>query len=173
MTSGVQVLVYFLMAFALCWVGKLVYGLLHPRARLDVEMTAKDNVAFAVPLGAYYLGILIVMGAPLSGRPRGNMLQDALSVAGWGLLGVLLLNVASLAKRKILFRALDLSGEILERGNLAAGIVVAGFHIASALLVLGALGDEGGCSPRPRSGCTPRSSSRWPPPCTCGWCTRI
>ena len=147
MTSGVQVLVYFLMAFALCWVGKLVYGLLHPRARLDVEMTAKDNVAFAVSLGAYYLGILIVMGAPLSGRPRGNMLQDALSVAGWGLLGVLLLNVASLAKRKILFRALDLLGEILERGNLAAGLVVAGFHIASALLVLGALGDEGGLLP--------------------------
>jgi uncharacterized membrane protein YjfL (UPF0719 family) len=75
------------------------------------------------------------------------MLQDALSVAGWGLLAVLLLNVASLAKRKILFHGLDLMGEILERGNLAAGIVVAGFHIASALLVLGALGDEGGLLP--------------------------
>jgi uncharacterized membrane protein YjfL (UPF0719 family) len=147
MTSGVQVVVYFLLAFVLCWVGKLVYGLFHPRARVDVEMTAKDNVAFAVPLGAYHLGILIVMGAPLSGQPRGNMLQDALSVAGWGLLAVLLLNLASLAKRKILFRALDLMGEILERGNLAAGIVMAGFHIASALLVLGALGDEGGLLP--------------------------
>jgi uncharacterized membrane protein YjfL (UPF0719 family) len=147
MTSGVQVVVYFLLTSVLCWVGKLVYGLFHPRARVDVEMTAKDNVAFAVPLGAYYLGILIVMGAPLSGQPRGNMLQEALSLASWGLLAVLLLNLASLAKRKILFRALDLMGEILERGNLAAGIVVAGFHIASALLVLGALGDEGGLLP--------------------------
>jgi uncharacterized membrane protein YjfL (UPF0719 family) len=147
MISGVQVVAYFLLAFVLCWVGKLVYGLFHPRARVDVEITAKDNVAFAVPLGAYYLGILIVMGAPLSGQPRENMLQDALSVAGWGLLAVLLLNLASLAKRKILFRGIDLMGEILERGNLAAGIVVAGFHIASALLVLGALGDEGGLLP--------------------------
>ena len=147
MTSGVQVVVYFLLAFALCWLGKLAYGLFHPRLRLDVEMTAKDNLAFAVPLGAYYLGILIVMGAPLSGQPRGNILQDALSVAGWGLLAVVLLNVGSLAKRRVLFHGVDLLGEILERGNLAAGIVVGGFHIASALLVLGALGDEGGLLP--------------------------
>jgi uncharacterized membrane protein YjfL (UPF0719 family) len=147
MTTGVQVVVYFLLAFALCWVGKLAYGLFHPRARVDVEITAKDNLAFAVPLGAYYLGILIVMGAPLSGQSRGSMLQDALSVVAWGLLAVLLLNLASLAKRRILFRGVDLWGEILERGNVAAGIVVAGFHIASALLVLGALADEGGLLP--------------------------
>jgi uncharacterized membrane protein YjfL (UPF0719 family) len=147
MTTGLQVVVYFLLAFALCWVGKLAYGLFHPRARVDVEVTAKDNLAFAVPLGAYYLGIFIVVGAPLSGQSRGSMLQDALSVVAWGLLAVLLLNLASLAKRRILFRGIDLLGEILERGNVAAGIVVAGFHIASALLVLGALADEGGLLP--------------------------
>lgn len=144
MTPGVQVVVYFLLAFALCWVGKLAYGLFHPRARLDKEATARDNLAFAVPLGAYYLGILIVMGAPLSGQSRGSLLKDSLSVIAWGLLAVLLLNLASLAKRRILFHRLDLFGEILERKNLAAGMVVAGFHIASALLVLGALADEGG-----------------------------
>ncbi len=147
MTSGVQVAVYFLLAFALCWVGKIAYGVFHPRTRLDVEITAKDNLAFAVPLGAYYLGILIVMGAPLSGQYRGGMLRDAFSVVAWGLLAVMLLNLASLAKRRILFRGVDLLGEILERENVAAGIVVAGFHIASALLVLGALADEGGPLP--------------------------
>ncbi len=147
MTSGVQVVVHFLLAFALCWLGKIAYGLFHPRTRVDVEMTAKDNLAFAIPLGAYYLGILIVMGAPLSGQYRGGMLRDALSVVTWGLLAVMLLNLASLAKRRILFRGVDLLGEILERGKVAAGIVVAGFHIASALLVLGALADEGGPLP--------------------------
>ncbi len=147
MTSGVQVVVFFLLAFALCWVGKLAYGLFHPRARVDKEVTARDNVAFAVPLGAYYLGILIVMGGPLSGPSRGDLLRDGLSVVAWGLLAVLLLNLASLAKHRILFRGLDLFAEILERNNLAAGIVVAGFHIASALLVLGALGGEGGLLP--------------------------
>ncbi len=147
MTYGVHVVVFILLGFALCWVGKLVYGLFHHRARVDLEVTAKDNLAFAVPLGAYYLGILIVMGAPLSGKSSGSLLRDAISVVGWGLLAVLLLNVASLAKHRILFHGLDLFSEILERKNLAAGIVMAGFHIASALLVLGALGDEGGVLP--------------------------
>jgi uncharacterized membrane protein YjfL (UPF0719 family) len=110
-------------------------------------MTAKDNLAFAIPLGAYYLGILIVMGAPLSGQSRGGMVQDSLSVVIWGSLAVILLNLASFAKRRILFRGVDLLGEILEQRNVAAGIVVAGFHIAGALLILGALADEGGPLP--------------------------
>ncbi len=147
MTSGVQVVVFFLLAFAVCWVGKLAYGLFHPRARVDKEVTARDNLAFAVPLGAYYLGILIVMGGPLSGQSRGDLLRDGLSVIAWGLLAVLLLNLASLVKHRILLRGLDLFAEIIERKNLAAGIVVAGFDIAGALLVLGALGDEGGLLP--------------------------
>ncbi len=147
MTYGLSVATYLLLAFLLCWVGKLAYGLFHPRARVDQEMTARDNLAFAVPLGAYYLSILIVMGAPLSGQPRGDLLRDALSVAAWGLLAVVLLNLASFANRRLLFRGLDLEQEILERGNVAAGIVVAGSHVANALLILGALADEGGLGP--------------------------
>jgi uncharacterized membrane protein YjfL (UPF0719 family) len=147
MTSGISTVVFILLGFALCWVGKLGYGLLHRGARVDKEVTARENLAFAVPLGAYYLGILIVMGAPLSGQSRGDLVRDALSVVAWGLLAVLLLNLASLAKHRILFRGLDLFAEITERQNVAAGIVVAGFHVASALLVLGALGDEGGLLP--------------------------
>jgi len=143
-TSGLSAATYLLLAFLLCWVGKLAYGLFHPRVRVDREITARDNFAFAVPLGAYYLGILIVMGAPLSGQPRGNLLRDAAAVAAWGVLAVVLLNLASLANRRFLFGDVDLGLEILERNNVAAGIVVAGSHVANALIILGALADEGG-----------------------------
>ncbi len=110
-------------------------------------MTARDNFAFAVPLGAYYLGLLIVMGAPLSGQPRGDLARDALSVVAWGVLAMVLLNLASLANGRLLFGGIDLAGEILERNNVTAGILVAGSHIANALLILGALADEGGLLP--------------------------
>jgi uncharacterized membrane protein YjfL (UPF0719 family) len=145
--TQVSAVAYLLLAFLLCWVGKLVYGFFHPGARIDRELTARDNLAFAVPIGAYYLGILIVMGAPLSGQVRGSLARELLSVLLWGILAVVLLNVASWLNRRILFSGLDLVSEILERNNLAAGTLVAGSHIANALLILGALSDEGGLAP--------------------------
>lgn len=147
MTHGLQALTFLVLCFALCWVGKLVYGLFHPGTRIDRELTARDNFAFAIGLGGYYLGILIVVGGPLSGPSHEDLLADAIAVALWGLLAVALLNVASVVNRRLVFRRLDLSREILEHGNVAAGIVVAGSHLANALLVLGALADEGGLLP--------------------------
>src|SRR5262249_41913302 len=91
--------------------------------------------------------IPIVMGAPLSGQPRADFARDLLSVVGWGILAMVLLNLASLANGRLLFGGIDLPREILERNNLAAGILVAGSHVANALLILGALADEGGLLP--------------------------
>ena len=147
MPSGVQVVVLLFLAFALCWIGKHAYRLFHPGLRLDAELTAKDNLAFAVPLGAYYLSILLVMGAPLSGPSRGDLVRDGVAVVGWGLLAVGLLNLASLVKRRVLFAGLHLGQEILTRRNLAAGTVLAGLHVAGAMVVLGALSGEGGLLP--------------------------
>jgi uncharacterized membrane protein YjfL (UPF0719 family) len=147
MSYGLSAIIYLALSFLLCWVGKLAYGLFHPGVRVDREMTARDNFAFAVPLGAYYLGILIVMGAPLSGQPRGDLARDALSVVAWGVLAMVLLNLASLANGWLLFDDIDFAGEILRRNNVAAGILIAGSHIANALLILGALADEGGLLP--------------------------
>jgi uncharacterized membrane protein YjfL (UPF0719 family) len=147
MTYGLSAVTYLLLSFVLCWVGKLTYGWFHPRVRVDREVTARDNLAFAIPLGAYYLSILIVMGAPLSGQPHGSLLRDALSVAGWGFLAVVLLNLAAIANRRFLWGPVDPEREILERRNVAAGIVLAGSHVANALLILGALADEGGLVP--------------------------
>jgi uncharacterized membrane protein YjfL (UPF0719 family) len=147
MSYGLSAVTSLVLSFAICWMGKVTYGLFHPSVRIDREMTARDNFAFAVPMGAYYLGILIVMGAPLSGQSRESFVREALSVLAWGVLAMVLLNLASLANRRFLFGAVDLAGEILERTNVAAGILVAGSHVANALLILGALADEGGLLP--------------------------
>lgn len=144
MTHGAQAVVFLALCFVLAWVGKLAYGLFHHGTRVDRELTARDNVAFAIVLGGYYFGILIVLGAPLSGSSRGSLLGDVTSVALWGLLAILLLNLSSLVSRRLLCGRLDLTREVLERRNMAAGTVLAGSYVANALLVLGALSDEGG-----------------------------
>jgi uncharacterized membrane protein YjfL (UPF0719 family) len=147
MTSGLAAATFLLLTFVLCWVGKMAFGWFHGHSLVDRELTARDNLAYAVPLGAYYLAILIVMGGPLSGQSRGNLLHDALAVSAWGILAIVLLNLASLTNRRFVFRGVDLAHEILERQNLAAGIVLAGSYVANALLILGALADEGGLQP--------------------------
>ncbi|PYM15897.1 MAG: hypothetical protein DMD81_13875 [Candidatus Rokuibacteriota bacterium] len=125
MIHGLETLVMLAVCFALCFLGKLAYGLFHPSTNVDRELTARDNFAFALQLGGYYLGILIAVGAPL----------------------IVLLNLASLIKRQLALRGIDLAREVVERGNVAAGIVLAGVHLANALLVLGALSGEGGVLP--------------------------
>jgi uncharacterized membrane protein YjfL (UPF0719 family) len=146
MSRGLDALVFLAVCFLLAWVGKLVYGWFHAGARVDREVTARDNLAFAVALGGYYLGILIVVGGPLSSPSRGSLAWDAVLVAGWGALAILLLNVAALVSRRVLFGGFDVNDEV-RRGHLASGIALAGSHVANALLVLGALSDEGGLLP--------------------------
>ena len=146
MTRGVDALVFLLVCFALVWIGKVTYGVFHRGARVDRELTARDNLAFAVALGGYYFGILIVVGGPLSSPSRGSLGTDAALVTAWGALAVVLLNLASLASRRVLFTGLDVAAEV-ERGHVASGIVLAGSHVANALLILGALSDEGGLLP--------------------------
>ena len=138
---------YVVLTFALCWIGKYTYGFIHPRTRMDRELIVRENPAFAVALGAYYLGILLAMGGPLSGGAKTGPWQDAAAFVGFGLLAVLLLNAALAADRFLEFRSLDLAGEVLDKENLAAGVVVAGAALSSALVVMGAFTGEGGALP--------------------------
>lgn len=141
--NALQAPAYLVLAFVLCWLGKLAYGLLHPRTKLGREITARENVAFAVPLGAYYFGILLVMGGPFSGTAHGAFISDLVKTGAWGLLSIAMLNVAWFADRRVLFRGIELHREILDRKNLAAGVAVAGSYLANALIILGALTGEG------------------------------
>ena len=147
MSHMVEGVAFLAICFVLCWIGKLVYGLFHPGTRIDREVTARDNVAFAIPLGGYYLGIVIAVGAPLASQSRADTLRDVGSVALWGLLAILLLNLASIGNRVMLLRHLDLDREILGERNMAAGIILGGSHVANGLIILGALEGEGGLLP--------------------------
>ena len=147
MIHRLQALLYVLLALALCWLGKHAYALFHPHERVDRELTAKDNVAFALPMGAYFLGILICLGAPLTAPGQGSLPEDLALTVAWGLLAILVLNVASRLSDKTLLRGVDTSAEILERRNLSAGYLKAGSQLANALLILGALSGSGGLLP--------------------------
>lgn len=145
--NPVLMVAYLLLGYALCLLGRQGLGVFLPDLDVDRELTAKDNPAFAVPLGAYYLGILLALGGPLAAPGTGRGVQDLVSAAAWGVLAVVMLNISLTAHRRLMLRGVDLRREIVDRRNLAAGVLLAGAVLANALLVLGALSGDGGLAP--------------------------
>lgn len=137
--SSLSLLSSLALGLLLCWAGKLAYGLFHPRIDMNEQLVVKDNAAFAVPLAAYYFSILLCLGAAFAGPQRGSFLKDSALTAGWGLASILLLNLGAKLTRGSLFAGLNPHAEIVERGNLSAGILAAGAYVASGLVTLGAL----------------------------------
>jgi uncharacterized membrane protein YjfL (UPF0719 family) len=134
-----QSLLYLALGILLCAAGKAAHGAFNRRVEHDSQLVIKDNVAFAVPMAAYYFSILLCLGAAFSGPERGSLAKDLALTAGWGLASIVLLNLGAALARPWLFSGLSPEAEIVDRGNLAAGILAAGSYAASGLVTLGAL----------------------------------
>lgn len=111
--------------------------------KVDEELHEKDNVALATSM-AGYLGAttIIFIGAFLG--PSKGILEDLVSVGGYSLLGIILLNLSHVINdRFILYRFCNVK-EIIEDRNVGAGAVQFGSYMASGLIVAGSIHGEGG-----------------------------
>lgn len=131
--------VYMLVCFALFLVGKLLYQLLHRGVDVDAEMVDKDNLAFAITQVGYYVGLLLAIAGTMAGSAHESFTQDLLLTFLYGTAAIILLNVAIIVNDRVVFAALELKKNIVERGNVAVGIVEAGNSIANGLLIYGVL----------------------------------
>lgn len=134
--------VYMLVCFVLFLVGKLLYQLLHRGVDVDAEMVDKDNLAFAFTQVGYYVGLLLAIAGTMAGSSHESLFQDILLTFAYGTAAIVLLNIAIIVNDKIVFSALELKKNIVERGNIAVGIVEAGNSIANGLLIYGVLSIE-------------------------------
>lgn len=110
---------------------------------IDKELTGDDNVAQAVALAGYYIGFTIIFCGAYLG-PTYGWWQDLLLVAGYTLLGLVLLNVSRKINGRFLLHRMSVVAEIRDQHNPAAGAVLAGNFVASGLIVAGAIHGEGG-----------------------------
>lgn len=133
------------LALLLLAVAQLVKALLTPYS-LREELTTRDNVAVGLSMAGYYAGVIIVCVGPLV-TPAGAgvpLWLDLLSTAGYGLLGVVLLNAARVVVARVLLRDFSTVDEIIRDRNAGTGAVEMGAYIASALVVAGSLQGQGG-----------------------------
>jgi uncharacterized membrane protein YjfL (UPF0719 family) len=137
----IEALAYITSAFAVMFVGKLVYGLTHRSINVKSELVDKDNLAFSIAHVGYFIGLLLAVGSAIVG-PSNGLAIDLMDIAIYGGLGIILLNLSVLINDKILLRKFSVRKEIIEDRNVGTGVVEAASAIASGLIIYGAVVGE-------------------------------
>ena len=132
-------------ACALLAVGKFVKDRLTPYS-VESEVANNANLAASLSLSGYLGGIVIVTIGAVHG-PIGPLLDDVLSVLGWGFFGIVLLNLSRIVNDRLILSEFDNAKEIATDRNSGTGAVEMGSYIASGLIVAGAIHGEGGGIP--------------------------
>ena len=138
---------YLTVVLVLLVIGKWVYDVLHRRFVLRTELIEKDNLAVALAVGGYYLGVVIVLGGVVSGPASFSVLDDVIGLVIFGLLGIVLLNLSAWINDKVVFSRFDSEKEIVEDRNTGMGAVEGGNYVAVGLITAGAMSGEGGVLP--------------------------
>ena len=124
--------------------GKFAYDGLHRGFGLRSELLEKRNLAAAVAVAGYYLGLAIVLGGVVSGPASFSLLDDVIGLAIFGLLGIVLLNLSALINDKVVFSQFAIEREIVEDRNVGVGILEGASYVAVGLITAGAMSGEGG-----------------------------
>ncbi len=133
---------YLALFVVLFTVSKLIKEFLTPYA-IDEQITEKDNLALAVSLAGYFIGVIIIFVGAMIG-PSYGLSKDLSLVGGYSLLGIVLLNIARLINDFILLPSFSSDLELIRDQNAGVGLVQFGGYIGSALMIAGAISGEGG-----------------------------
>ncbi len=139
--------IYLAVVLGLLVLGKWLYDALHRSFVLRTELVEKDNLAVALAVSGYYLGLVIVLGGVVSGPASFSVVDDVIGLVIYGLLGIVLLNLSAWVNDTVVFSKFDNEREIVEDRNTGMGAVEAGNYVAVGLITAGAMSGEGGLVP--------------------------
>ena len=147
-------LVYVGLGLIILVIAKVARDIITPY-RLDDEVIKRKNLAVAVRLSGYFLGVIFVfLGAlyrPLTliavdglgfDREYG---EDVLRVFLYSLAGIGALNLVRILMNRVILFRFDIEKEVVEGQNVGSGAAEFGLYVATGLLIGGAVsGAEGG-----------------------------
>ena len=146
-------LVYVGMAVVLLAFARLVQDVVTPY-KIQEQLRTHDNVALALSIAGYYLGIIIVfLGAVY--QPFHLILdsglgftseywQEVLTVLVTTVIGIVILNIARIIVDKLVLYKFSTEKQIIEERNVGTGAVEAAVYVAVALVIAGSVASEGG-----------------------------
>lgn len=146
-------LVYVGLAIVVLAIARVVQGFVTPYSIVE-QLNQKNNVALALSVTGYYLGIMgVFIGAlyePFGLIADGTLgfspeyWSEVLGVFLYSLGGIVVLNIARIVVDKLMLYQFDVAKEIVEEHNAGTGAVEFGVYIAVSLVIAGSISGEGG-----------------------------
>ena len=148
-------LIYVVMGVALLAIARLAQDVVTPY-KIQEQLRDKDNVALALSITGYYLGIVIVfLGAvyqpsTLTADAVFNLgftteyWEDVLRVLAYSLVGIVVLNVARIVVDKLVLYKFSTEKEIIDDHNAGTGAVEFAVYVAVGLVIAASIAGEGG-----------------------------
>ena len=111
--------------------------------KINDELTQKDNLAIALTMSGYYFGIVAIFVGAFLGPSQGFII-DLVTVGGYSVLGIVLLNLSRYINDKLILRKFCNIEQLTKEHNTAVGAVQFGTYIATGLIAAGAVMGTGG-----------------------------
>jgi len=148
-------LIYVVMGVALLAIARIAQDVVTPY-KIQEQLRDKDNVALALSITGYYLGVVIVfLGAvyqpsTLTADAVFNLgftteyWEDVLRVLVYSLVGIVVLNVARIVVDKLVLYKFSTEKEIIDDHNAGTGAVEFAVYVAVGLVIAASIAGEGG-----------------------------
>ena len=136
-------LIYLGSCFVVLAVGHLVFIVFRRSYNIKDELMEKDNMAFALVLCGYYLGLTFSIGGVIAG-PSAGLENDLIDILVYGPLAIFLLNLSALINDRFILSEFNIRKEILQDQNCGTGVVEFAVFVSTGLNIFGAIFGEGG-----------------------------
>ncbi len=134
--------VYLLSALVLFVIGKLLFDLNHRKFALREQLIERDNLAFALAVGGYVLGLTFALGGAMSG-PSISLTVNLIDIFLYGVIAIVLLNISVWINDWLILDRFSGEKEIIQDQNCGVGAIEAANHVAVGLIIYGTLAAGG------------------------------
>lgn len=111
--------------------------------KINQELSQDGNVAIGLAMSGYYLATAAIFVGALYG-PSAGLVQDLVSVGGYSLAGIVLLNLSRWFNDWAILRKFDDTHQLIAEKNMGVGAVHFGAYVSTGLVIAGSVSGEGG-----------------------------
>jgi uncharacterized membrane protein YjfL (UPF0719 family) len=109
---------------------------------INAELADKDNIAVAMTMSGYYLGMTIIFVALLSGTTIG-LKNDLMAVGGYSVAGIALLNLSRWINDRFILKTFCNIEKLTKEHDIGVGSVQLAAYLATGCIAAGAVSGEG------------------------------